>query len=110
MGTALRVVVLALAACSTSSHTVGRDAGTHVDAIVRLDGLSCLPAASCATGPTCGTTCCAAGEACVSGVCMCGMQPACTDGNTCNSPVVSTDRCGSICCGATMVCPGVAPE
>jgi hypothetical protein len=95
------VVVLVALGCACSNHTRGHDAG------VPVDGLSCVPSGGCANGPACGNTCCGAGEACISGTCMCSMQPACTNGNMCASPVVMIDRCGAICCGATTACPGV---
>jgi hypothetical protein len=98
-------LLLALAACSSS----GTGTGTAHDAAVPLDGLSCIATGSGCGGVMCGGTCCATGEACISGVCMCGNQPACTGGNNCVSPIFSMNRCGTVCCGATAACPGVAP-
>ncbi|HEV7555580.1 MAG TPA: hypothetical protein VGO00_09015 [Kofleriaceae bacterium] len=92
------LIVLSLFGCSGSSSSVP-------DAAVHLDGLSCAPSGTCA-GAQCGNTCCADGEACIDGTCMCGTNPSCTGGNMCASPVVKPDRCGGICCGVTSVCPG----
>jgi len=99
----IRVVILALALAACSSSKPG---GAPRDASSSRDGLSCAAEGSCA-GPMCGTTCCQDGEACISGTCMCGSEPACTGGNHCAAAVLGQDRCGSICCGATSVCPGV---
>jgi hypothetical protein len=93
------LIVLSLVGCSGSSSSVP-------DAAVHLDGLTCVPSATCSTGAECGNTCCAVGESCIDGACMCGTHGACTDGNMCVSPVVKPDRCGAICCGVTSVCPG----
>jgi hypothetical protein len=98
------VVVLLASACSHHAASVVVTA----DAAIARDGLSCEPSGTCATGPMCGTTCCAANEACVSGTCMCGTQAACSDGNMCAAPLVVGEHCGDLCCGATSACPGTA--
>ncbi len=101
----MRAFVLAiLVACSSSPQSAPHDAA------VTLDGLSCVASGSCQEGPPCGTACCGRGEACISGTCMCGTQPACTGGNMCATPLITPNRCGTICCGVTGVCPGVTDQ
>ena len=66
----------------------------------------CQPTGTCTTGPGCGAICCAAGEQCVSGTCMCGTAAACGDGDTCEAAgPLGGDLCGSLCCGASGPCP-----
>ena len=66
----------------------------------------CQPTDTCTTGPGCGAICCAVGERCELGVCHCGNNAACPDGDSCASAgPTGGDACGAICCGATGPCP-----
>lgn len=66
----------------------------------------CAATGGCPSGPVCGTTCCGSGERCVAGMCMCGMNKACTNGDSCQSGgPAGGDICGSICCGGMSPCP-----
>jgi hypothetical protein len=101
----MRFVVILLLASACSHHAATM---MSADASVPRDGLSCEPSGTCTTGPMCGTTCCSANEACISGTCMCGAQAACSDGNMCAAPLAVSNHCGDLCCGATTACPGTA--
>jgi len=92
---ALALAVALLAGCSKSSPGAGSDAPP-----------ACRPSGACTTGPQCGAACCAAGEQCINGTCMCGTHASCTDGNTCQVGLPMPEQtCGNICCGATQICP-----
>ena len=92
----LAIAVSLLAGCS-KTHSISDSDGPPA---------SCRASGSCTTGPACGTKCCAANEQCVSGTCMCGTHPSCTDGNTCQIALPMPEQtCGTICCGATQICP-----
>jgi len=68
--------------------------------------IACHPSGTCANGPACGASCCASGERCEGGTCLCGTSPACGAGDTCEAPgPLGGDACGSICCGASGPCP-----
>jgi hypothetical protein len=87
-------IAILLAACGSKSSPSTVDAP-----------LVCTPAGGCASGPSCGGTCCGAGEHCVDGACHCGTGSACGPGDQCSSGPVMTNRCGTFCCGATGPCP-----
>lgn len=67
----------------------------------------CSPSGGCPQGPACGVTCCGSGEQCVKGVCMCGTNPACMNGDTCQTggPAGPAAICGVLCCGGASPCP-----
>jgi hypothetical protein len=83
--------------------------GVGVECCLPGDGgvRTCLPSGGCTTGPRCGTWCCNSGEACDTSTttCKCGAGAACTGGNQCMGGPVSTDGCGTVCCGASGPCP-----
>lgn len=67
---------------------------------------SCAPSGGCPNGPVCDTSCCGPGERCNNGTCVCGPNPACGAGDSCEAAgPIGGDACGSICCGATGPCP-----
>ena len=70
-------------------------------------GTGCHPSGGCSNGPRCGAACCGTGERCdpATSTCKCGTSAACTGGDTCQGPVISTDGCGMVCCGVSGPCP-----
>jgi hypothetical protein len=71
-----------------------------IDGEVRCTLVACACTAdeTCANGPSCGGTCCAAGEHCEVGVCKCGANPACGAGQTCQpSSMPEFLGCGYSC-------------
>jgi hypothetical protein len=103
------VLAMLLVACNWG-HTPSPDARPFCcDAAASApDAGACAPSGSCTGGHECGNSCCAEGEACVNGACMCGPNPACGVGDICAAGgAQGGDQCGSICCGASGPCPGV---
>ncbi len=67
---------------------------------------ACQPTQGCPSGPACGTICCEQGERCENGVCLCGSNPSCPGGDTCEAAgPIGGDACGAICCGTSGPCP-----
>lgn len=67
---------------------------------------ACQPTQGCPAGPACGGICCDQGEQCVNNTCMCGQNPSCGAGDTCEAAgPVGGDACGAVCCGASGPCP-----
>jgi hypothetical protein len=67
----------------------------------------CAPSGGCANGPACGSACCNIGEQCIAGICHCGMDFACTGGDSCHTSGPSGGEvCGTLCCGSAQhPCP-----
>ena len=101
----IALLALVLAACGSSSTP---DAKVGPFDARPIDAPLCAPSGGCPSGPACGTSCCNAGEQCVSGTCMCGTIAACGVGDTCASGGAQRpDMCGTLCCGVSGPCPGV---
>ncbi len=101
------VIIAVLVGCGDDDSGGG---GSHHDAApVDVPASSCDPSAVCSAGPQCGAVCCAAGEHCDNGTCMCGASAACLTGDYCVSggPIAPAAGCGALCCGPVsgMGCP-----
>jgi hypothetical protein len=92
--------------CSCSGSTVTCGHAGCTDGGVDASALSCAAFGGCPEAPACGAVCCKRGEHCVNGTCQCGTRAACGSGDLCEAPgPVTSDRCGSLCCGASGPCP-----
>jgi len=89
--------VLALGTAGDTMLQCARERGT-MTAI-------CGPSGLCANGPSCGTSCCGAGEECINNVCTCGGKAGCDGGDVCTAGAYGPDQCGSLCCGVNTLCP-----
>jgi len=98
------LVAIAVVAACGDNIPVRQDAAAVHDAVPDAP-FTCAVSGTCTTGPMCGATCCGEGEHCVAGACLCGNQPACTNGDTCQGAGFAVGFCGSVCCGGTVGCP-----
>src|SRR5262245_66137552 len=91
---AMRLSLL-LFVCACNNPPSEPDAA--LDAVPDALYSQCRPSGNCTDGPACGGVCCGPGEQCISGVCKCGQEPACTGGDTCQSggPMLPA-VCGSV--------------
>jgi hypothetical protein len=100
------MAMLALGACDRGALPVAGDGGGASDSDL---GRVCVPTcAQCSSGACCGNSCCAAGEWCdpATLTCRCGSVAACRPGQWCgrSGPIQAGDSCGTICCGAGIIC------